>query len=54
MVQRQDELAAHIVKLEGQYAGVRAEMQQFQGSLTQQDGLVRNMIQCCVQLENRG
>ncbi len=52
MVRTQDEMAAHIRSLESNYQNVLTEMVNFQRNMAQQDGLMQNLIQYFLQLEN--
>ena len=54
MSRDQDEMAAHIRSLETNYQNVLAEMVNFQRNMAQQDGLMQNLIQYFLQLENGG
>ena len=54
MARQQEELTAHIRTLENEYDTVVNEMMTFQRNLTQQDGLMQNLIQYFVQFENGG
>ena len=54
MARQQDEMTAHIQGLENEYEAVLNEMIAFQRNLTQQDGLMRNLVQYCIQFENGG
>lgn len=49
-----DEMAAHIRNLENNYQNVLQEMVNFQRNMAQQDGLMQNLIQYFLQLENGG
>lgn len=49
-----DEMAAHIRNLESNYQNVLQEMVNFQRNMAQQDGLMQNLIQYFLQLENGG
>ncbi|KLO14874.1 hypothetical protein SCHPADRAFT_871912 [Schizopora paradoxa] len=48
----QDEMARHIRHLESNYQSVLGEMVVFQRNMAQQDGLMQNLIQYFLQLEN--
>ncbi|RPD56428.1 hypothetical protein L227DRAFT_508493 [Lentinus tigrinus ALCF2SS1-6] len=52
MVRDQEEMAAHIRSLETNYQNVLSEMVNFQRNMAQQDGLMQNLIQYFLQLEN--
>lgn len=52
MVRTQDEMAIHIRNLENNYQNVLTEMVNFQRNMAQQDGLMQNLIQYFLQLEN--
>ena len=54
MSRDQDEMAAHIRNLENNYQNVLGEMVNFQRNMAQQDGLMQNLIQYFLQLENGG
>ena len=54
MTQQQAEMTAHIRTLESEYDNVVNEMVTFQRTLTQQDGLMQNLVQYFLQLENGG
>ena len=54
MSRDQDEMAAHIRSLETNYQHVLAEMVNFQRNMAQQDGVMQNLIQYFLQLENGG
>ena len=49
-----DEMAQHIRHLENDYQSVLGEMVNFQRNMAQQDGLMQNLIQYFLQLENGG
>ncbi|KII88312.1 hypothetical protein PLICRDRAFT_29883 [Plicaturopsis crispa FD-325 SS-3] len=48
----QDEMSSHIRNLERNYQDVLVEMVQFQRNMAQQDGLMQNLIQYFLQVEN--
>ncbi|KZT02387.1 uncharacterized protein LAESUDRAFT_415034 [Laetiporus sulphureus 93-53] len=50
----QEELVAHVRNLETNYQNVLGEMVNFQRNMAQQDGLMQNLIQYFLQLENGG
>ncbi|KAI5122201.1 hypothetical protein M0805_002690 [Coniferiporia weirii] len=50
--QAHDEMAQHIRHLESNYQSVLGEMVNFQRNMAQQDGLMQNLIQYFLQLEN--
>ncbi|KAH9952032.1 HSF-type DNA-binding-domain-containing protein [Amylocystis lapponica] len=52
MSRDQDEMLAHIRNLESNYQNVLGEMVNFQRNMAQQDGLMQNLIQYFLQLEN--
>ncbi|KAL6300238.1 hypothetical protein BKA93DRAFT_740923 [Sparassis latifolia] len=52
MANDQDEMAVHIRNLEENYQNVLGEMVNFQRNMAQQDGLMQNLIQYFLQLEN--
>ena len=52
LTRTQDEMAAHIRNLESNYQNVLNEMVYFQRNMAQQDGLMQNLIQYFLQLEN--
>ncbi|KAI9065063.1 hypothetical protein FKP32DRAFT_1602611 [Trametes sanguinea] len=52
MQRDQEEMAAHIRSLETNYQNVLSEMVNFQRNMAQQDGLMQNLIQYFLQLEN--
>lgn len=52
MARTQEEMAAHIGNLEGNYQNVLNEMVNFQRNMAQQDGLMQNLIQYFLQIEN--
>ncbi|KAK7694095.1 hypothetical protein QCA50_003671 [Cerrena zonata] len=52
MQRTQDEMAVHIRNLESNYQNVLSEMVNFQRNMAQQDGLMQNLIQYFLQLEN--
>ncbi|TCD62061.1 kinase-regulated stress-responsive transcription factor skn7 [Steccherinum ochraceum] len=52
MARTQEEMAAHIRNLEGNYQNVLNEMVNFQRNMAQQDGLMQNLIQYFLQIEN--
>ena len=52
MARQQDEMTAHIRNLENNYQNVLNEMVNFQRNMAQQDGLMQNLIQYFLQLEN--
>lgn len=52
LTQSQDEMASHIRHLEHNYQSVLGEMVNFQRNMAQQDGLMQNLIQYFLQLEN--
>ncbi|EPQ57751.1 hypothetical protein GLOTRDRAFT_119791 [Gloeophyllum trabeum ATCC 11539] len=52
LVRQQDEMVAHVRNLEGNYQNVLGEMVNFQRTMAQQDGLMQNLIQYFLQLEN--
>ncbi|KAH8099669.1 HSF-type DNA-binding-domain-containing protein [Cristinia sonorae] len=52
MARTQEEMAAHIRNLEGNYQNVLSEMVNFQRNMAQQDGLMQNLIQYFLQIEN--
>ncbi|CDO70320.1 hypothetical protein BN946_scf184843.g9 [Trametes cinnabarina] len=54
MQRDQEEMAAHIRSLETNYQNVLSEMVNFQRNMAQQDGLMQNLIQYFLQLENGG
>ena len=54
MSRDQEEMAAHIRSLETNYQNVLTEMVNFQRNMAQQDGLMQNLIQYFLQLENGG
>lgn len=54
MARAQDEMTAHIRNLENNYQNVLNEMVNFQRNMAQQDGLMQNLIQYFLQLENGG
>ncbi len=54
MTRQQDEMTAHIRNLEADYENVLGEMVTFQRNLSQQDGLMQNLVQYFLQLENGG
>ena len=54
MARQQDEMTAHIRGLESEYEAVLSEIIAFQRNLSQQDGLMRNLVQYCLQFENGG
>ena len=49
-----EEMAQHIRHLENDYQSVLSEMVNFQRNMAQQDGLMQNLIQYFLQLENGG
>ena len=51
MARDQEEMAAHIRSLETNYQNVLAEMVNFQRNMAQQDGLMQNLVQYCMQYE---
>ena len=51
MAQQQDEMTTHIKSLETEYQTVLGEMVAFQRTLGTQDEVMRNMIQCCMQMQ---
>ena len=54
MSRDQEEMAQHIRSLETNYQNVLSEMVNFQRNMAQQDGLMQNLIQYFLQLENGG
>ncbi|THH16179.1 hypothetical protein EUX98_g9346, partial [Antrodiella citrinella] len=52
MARTQEEMGAHIRNLEGNYQNVLSEMVNFQRNMAQQDGLMQNLIQYFLQIEN--
>ncbi|EJF66352.1 hypothetical protein DICSQDRAFT_49867 [Dichomitus squalens LYAD-421 SS1] len=52
MSRDQEEMAQHIRSLETNYQNVLSEMVNFQRNMAQQDGLMQNLIQYFLQLEN--
>ena len=54
MSRDQEELVAHVRNLESNYQSVLSEMVNFQRNMAQQDGLMQNLIQYFLQLENGG
>ncbi|EPS93836.1 hypothetical protein FOMPIDRAFT_59924 [Fomitopsis schrenkii] len=52
MARDQEELVAHVRNLESNYQSVLNEMVNFQRNMAQQDGLMQNLIQYFLQLEN--
>ena len=54
MARDQEDMAAHIRSLETNYQNVLSEMVNFQRNMAQQDGLMQNLIQYFLQLENGG
>jgi osomolarity two-component system, response regulator SKN7 len=52
LTRAQDDMAAHIRSLESNYQSVLSEMVNFQRNMAQQDGLMQNLIQYFLQLEN--
>ena len=54
MSRDQEEMAQHIRSLETNYPNVLSEMVNFQRNMAQQDGLMQNLIQYFLQLENGG
>ncbi|PCH37649.1 hypothetical protein WOLCODRAFT_130410 [Wolfiporia cocos MD-104 SS10] len=52
LVRDQEELVAHVRNLESNYQNVLSEMVNFQRNMAQQDGLMQNLIQYFLQLEN--
>ncbi|EJD02158.1 uncharacterized protein FOMMEDRAFT_109355 [Fomitiporia mediterranea MF3/22] len=52
LTQAHDEMASHIRHLENNYQSVLGEMVNFQRNMAQQDGLMQNLIQYFLQLEN--
>ena len=54
MARDQEEMAAHFRSLETNYQNVLSEMVNFQRNMAQQDGLMQNLIQYFLQLENGG
>lgn len=54
MARDQEELVAHVRNLESNYQNVLGEMVNFQRNMAQQDGLMQNLIQYFLQLENGG
>ena len=54
MARAQDEMTAHIRNLENNYQSVLGEMVNFQRNMAQQDGLMQNLIQYFLQVENGG
>ncbi|KZT23920.1 hypothetical protein NEOLEDRAFT_1068377 [Neolentinus lepideus HHB14362 ss-1] len=52
LLRQQDEMVAHVRTLEGNYQNVLGEMVNFQRTMAQQDGLMQNLIQYFLQLEN--
>ncbi|KAH9832842.1 HSF-type DNA-binding-domain-containing protein [Rhodofomes roseus] len=52
MARDQEELVAHVRNLESNYQSVLTEMVNFQRNMAQQDGLMQNLIQYFLQLEN--
>lgn len=52
MARDQEELVAHVRNLESNYQSVLGEMVNFQRNMAQQDGLMQNLIQYFLQLEN--
>ncbi|KAI0784340.1 HSF-type DNA-binding-domain-containing protein [Abortiporus biennis] len=52
MNKMQEEMSAHIRNLESNYQNVLTEMVNFQRNMAQQDGLMQNLIQYFLQLEN--
>jgi len=53
-VRAQEEMASHIRNLENNYQNVLNEMVLFQRNMAQQDGLMQNLIQYFLQVENGG
>lgn len=53
-VRAQEEMANHIRNLENNYQNVLNEMVLFQRNMAQQDGLMQNLIQYFLQVENGG
>ena len=51
MSQQQEEMTTHIKSLETEYQTVIGEMVTFQRTLGTQDELMRNMINCCMQMQ---
>lgn len=54
VVRAQEEMASHIRNLENNYQNVLNEMVMFQRNMAQQDGLMQNLIQYFLQVENGG
>ena len=54
LTRSQDDMAAHIRSLESNYQSVLSEMVNFQRNMAQQDGLMQNLIQYFLQIENGG
>lgn len=52
LTQNQEKMSAHIRNLEDNYQNVLNEMVNFQRNMAQQDGLMQNLIQYFLQLEN--
>ena len=52
MSRDQEEMAQHIRSLETNYQNVLSEMVNFQRNMAQQDGLMQNLIQYFLQIEN--
>ena len=52
LTRAQDDMSAHIRSLERNYNSVLGEMVNFQRNIAQQDGLMQNLIQYFLQLEN--
>ncbi|KDQ61269.1 hypothetical protein JAAARDRAFT_55946 [Jaapia argillacea MUCL 33604] len=52
MSRQQEEMAVHLRGLEGSYQNVLGELVNFQRTMAQQDGLMQNLIQYFLQLEN--
>ena len=54
LTQSSEETNARLAMLERKYQSVLSEMLTFQQSMAQQDGLMQNLIQYFLQLENGG
>ena len=54
LTQLHEDMTQHIRHLDSKYQGVLSEMVNFQRNMAQQDGLLQNLIQYFLQLENGG
>jgi osomolarity two-component system response regulator SKN7 len=52
LTQAHEEMTAHVQSLERNYQDVLVEMVNFQRNMAQQDGLMQNLIQYFLQVEN--